>query len=61
MGNTSRRRGGLMPDQYLTDEQLTRLRRYARDRAELARMKGSSRAIVDELIVELLANTGLRA
>jgi site-specific recombinase XerC len=29
--------------------------------ADLARQRGSARAIVDELIVELLANTGLRA
>jgi site-specific recombinase XerC len=55
------RRGGLPPDKYLSDTQLKRLRQYVKDMADLARQRGSARAIVDELIVELLANTGLRA
>ena len=55
------RRGGLPPDKYLSDTQLKRLRRYVKDMADLARQRGSERAIIDELIVELLANTGLRA
>lgn len=55
------RRGGLPPDKYLSDVQLKRLRQYAKDMADLARQRGSARAIMDELIVELLANTGLRA
>ena len=53
--------GGLLPDKYLTDDQLRKLRSYVKDRADLARMRGSKRAIIDELIVELLANTGIRA
>ena len=54
-------RGGLAPDKYLSDIQLKRLRQYVKDMADLARQRGSERAIIDELIVELLANTGLRA
>ena len=57
----SKRRGGLPPDKYLSDTQLRRLRQYVKDMADLARRRGSRRAVVDELIVELLANTGLRA
>ena len=55
------KRGGLAPDKYLSDAQLKKLRQYVKDMADLARQRGSKRAIVDELIVELLANTGLRA
>ena len=55
------RRGGLPPDKYLSDTQLKRLRQYVKDMADLARQRGSQRAILDELIVELLVNTGLRA
>jgi len=54
-------RGGLAPDKYLTDSQLKRLRQYVKDMADLARQRGSTRAIIDELIIELLVNTGLRA
>ncbi len=54
-------RGGLSPDKYLNDDQLRKVRRYAKDQADLARMRGSSRAVIDELLVELLVNTGLRA
>lgn len=54
-------RGGLTPDKYLSDSQLKRLRKYTKDMADLARTRGSARAIIDELIVELLCNTGMRA
>ena len=57
----AKQRGGLAPDKYLTDAQLTKLRRHVKDMADLARQRGSTRAIIDELIVELLCNTGLRA
>jgi integrase/recombinase XerC len=57
----SKRRGGLPPDKYLTDAQLRKLRQYVKDMADLARQRGSARAVIDELIIELLANTGLRA
>ncbi|MFC1634550.1 tyrosine-type recombinase/integrase [Planctomycetota bacterium] len=54
-------RGGLAPNKYLSDVQLRKLRQYVKDMADLARQRGSERAIIDELIVEILANTGLRA
>ena len=56
-----RRRGGLAPDKYLSARQLKKLRKYVKDMADVARMRGGSRGVVDELIVELLAGTGLRA
>ena len=49
----------LPPDKYLSDTQLRQLRQYVKDMADLARQRGSERAIIDELIVELLANTGV--
>ena len=51
----------LTPDKYLTDVELKRLRQFVKDKADLARQRGSARAIIDELIVELFINTGLRA
>jgi integrase/recombinase XerC len=55
------KRGGLAPDKYLSEAQLKKLRQYVKDKADLARMRGGSRGVIDELIIELLANTGLRA
>ena len=57
----TKQRGGLSPDKYLNDDQLKKVRRHAKDRADLARMRGGSRGVIDELLVELLVNTGLRA
>ena len=57
----AKKRGGLAPDKYLSETQLKKLRRYIRDKANLARMRAGSRGVIDELIVELLVNTGLRA
>lgn len=57
----TKHRGGLLPDKYLSETQLRRLRQYVKDMADLARQRGSKRAIVDELVIELLVNTGLRA
>lgn len=57
----AKQRGGLAPDKYLSDTQLKKLRKHIKDRADLARQRGSERAIIDELIVELLVNTGVRA
>ncbi len=45
----------------LTNDQLQTLLRYVKNRADQARRKGTTRAIVDELIVLLLVNTGLHA
>jgi site-specific recombinase XerC len=57
----TKHRGGLLPDKYLSEAQLRRLRQYVKDMADLARQRGSTRAIIDELVIELLVNTGLRA
>ncbi len=57
----AKKRGGLAPDKYLSEAQLKKLRQYVRDKADLARMRAGSRGVIDELIVELLVNTGLRA
>jgi site-specific recombinase XerD len=54
-------RGGLTPDKYLSEDQLKKLRRHVRDMADVARMRGSRRNVVNELIIELLVGTGLRA
>jgi site-specific recombinase XerC len=56
-----KQRGGLLPDRYLSETQLRRLRQYVKDMADLARQRGSMRAVIDELVIELLVNTGLRA
>ncbi|MFC1737976.1 tyrosine-type recombinase/integrase [Planctomycetota bacterium] len=57
----AKKRGGLAPDKYLSDAQLKKLRKYVKDKADLARMRAGSRGVIDEMIVELLVNTGLRA
>jgi len=61
MAKRTKQRGGLLPDKYLSETQLRRLRQYVKDMADLARQRGSRRAIIDELVIELLVNTGLRA
>jgi site-specific recombinase XerC len=61
MAKKTKHRGGLLPDKYLSETQLKRLRQYVKDMADLARQRGSTRAIIDELVIELLVNTGLRA
>ncbi|HUW20522.1 MAG TPA: tyrosine-type recombinase/integrase [Sedimentisphaerales bacterium] len=47
--------------EYLSEAQLNSLLGYVKGKAELARKKGTTRAIFDELIILLLVNTGLRA
>jgi site-specific recombinase XerD len=61
MKKKTKQRGGLTPDKYLSKDQLKKLRRHVRDMADAARERGSFRNIVNELIVELFVNTGLRA
>jgi integrase/recombinase XerD len=61
MKKKTKKRGGLTPDKYLSDGQLKKLRQYVKDMADLARTRGSYRNIVNEIIVELLVNSGLRA
>lgn len=46
---------------FLTEAQLQALLQYVKNKADDARRKGTTRAIVDELIILLLVNTGLHA
>jgi site-specific recombinase XerD len=55
------RRGNPLRTKYLTDAQLQTLLKYVKNKADVARRKGTTRAIVDELIIFLLVNTGLHA
>jgi len=59
--NSSNRRGGLAPDKYLSEEQERKILLYVKDKADLARQRGSTRAVIDELVVMLLLRAGLRA
>lgn len=56
-----RTRGGLAPNKYLSKDQIQKLRQYVKVQAELATKHGSQRAVINEMIVELLLYTGLRA
>lgn len=56
-----RARGGLSPDKYLSRQQQDQLLSYIKAQADLGRARGSKRAIVDELIYQLLVEGGLRA
>lgn len=47
--------------EYLSDAQLNKLLQYVTEKAHLAKRKGTTRAIVDELIILLLVGSGLRA
>lgn len=46
---------------FLSEAELQTLQSYVKSQADLAREKGTTRAIVDEVIVLLLARVGLRA
>jgi len=51
-------RGGLSPNKYLSKEQVERLRKYLRSQTE---QRGRQRDIVNETIIDVLLNSGLRA
>jgi len=53
--------GRVAPSEFLSEAQLEGLLAYVKERANLAREKGTTRAIVDELVILLLVSTGLRA
>lgn len=52
---------GSLRTKYLSDAQLQTLLLYVKNKADDARRKGTTRPIVDEIIILLLVNTGLRA
>ena len=53
--------GGLPPEKYLTEQQQKRLLAYVKAQADIARYRNTTRAIIDEMLVMLFLNTGLRA
>lgn len=55
------KRGGLSPNQYLTDEQLKNLISRAKLEADKGKSTGYTRAIVTEAIIRVLALSGVRA
>ena len=57
----ARTRGGLSPDKYLSQAQQRQFLSYVKAQADLGRARGSKRALVDELICQLLIEAGLRA
>jgi site-specific recombinase XerC len=59
--NLRAERGRAAPREFLSEAHLRKLLLYVQERADLARQKGTTRPIVDELIILLLVNTGLRA
>ena len=61
MSRRSKSRGGLAPDKYLSKDQAQKLLHYIRSQARLARTRGSRREVINEMIIELLLYTGLRA
>ena len=58
MAKTRKSRGGVPPDRFLTREQTTRLLQYVRGEAQRS---NSQRAATNEIIIEVLLNSGLRA
>jgi len=49
------------PGDFLSDAQLNELLLYVTEKANLARRRGTTRALIDELIILLLIDSGLRA
>lgn len=45
---------------YLSDDEIGKLMSYIYEKADLARRRGTRRAVIDELIIQLLLNAGLR-
>jgi len=54
-------RGGLGPEKYLTEREQKRLLAYVKAQADIARHRNTGRAIVNEMLIMLFLNTGLRA
>lgn len=46
---------------YLSEAEFRKLLSYVKNQADVARRRGASRAVIDELIILLLARAGLRA
>jgi len=61
MTRHQKHRGGLAPDKYLSDEEFDTLIAYVRQQGDIARQRGSRRAVVNQMIIETLLFTGMRA
>jgi len=61
MGKSKEHRGGLPPDKYLSTDQVRRLLAHVKSEADKARSNNSLRGVVNEMIIELLLLSGLRA
>ena len=61
MGRYSKKRGGLAPNRYLSEEQYRKLMKFVRGQGDLARLRGRTRGVWQEFIIEFLVGTGLRA
>ena len=61
MAKTKKTRGGLAPRKYLSPEQIHRLRRYVKDQTARAKVNGNRRAVINEVIIDTMLNSGLRA
>ncbi len=61
MTRQKKHRGGLAPNKYLSDLEYDKLIAYVRQQGDIARQRGSRRAVINELLVETLLFTGMRA
>lgn len=61
MTRQKKHRGGLAPNKHLSDEEHRKLRAYVSTQGELARARGSRRAVTNEMIIDTFLNTGMRA
>jgi site-specific recombinase XerD len=57
MAKVKKSRGGLAPDKYLSREQIQQLREYLSQ----AKARGGRRAAINEMIIDVMLNSGLRA
>jgi len=57
---TTKGNGTSKSDEYLSDSQQKKLLKFVKNQADQARQNGATRAVVDELIVMMLLDTGLR-
>ncbi len=61
MPKRKKNRGPLAPNKYLSEDQVKRLKQYVKAQADLARDRYSRRTVINEAIVDVLLNSGLRA
>ena len=61
MVKRTKSRGGLPPNKYLNTEQLKQLKEYLKTKADLAGERGNKRILINQMIIKVLLNSGLRA